>query len=426
MIKNMTVTERLPLQPWMTSPATRALLDALQAQGSEVRFVGGCVRDAVKGLPIKDVDLATPDRPETVISLLKSADLKAIPTGIDHGTVTAISGGHAYEITTLREDVETDGRRAVVAYTDDWVRDAARRDLTINALSCRPDGTLFDPFGGLSDLRLGQVRFVGNAQERISEDYLRLLRFFRFHAFYGQGELDPEGLAASERLAPNLTGLSGERVREELLRLLSAKKPLPVLEAMARSGVLKILLPEVRPDCLLLASLMEIEETSDPLVRLAALLDGGGEEAIAVSGRLRLSRQQSDRLYAFKTGGRELTDWPPDIGQATAAVRQSLYDLGAELTRDLLRLDWARRSADEKKTGKKPESQELSAILTVTDAWDGPVFPLRGRDALAMGAQAGPALGDALDRVEAWWRRADFSPDRDACLAQLQQELRTS
>lgn len=422
MIEDLKVTERLPLQPWMTAPATKAVLDALRADGAEVRFVGGCVRDALKALPIKDIDLATPDRPETVMSLLKSAGLKAVPTGLAHGTVTAVSDGQPYEVTTLREDVETDGRHAVVAYTDDWVQDAARRDLTINALSCRPDGTLFDPFGGLDDLRAGRVRFVGEAGERITEDYLRMLRFFRFHAFYGDGDLDPDGLAAAKELAPNLASLSGERVREELLRLLAADKPLPVLATMERVSVLKILLPQLRSDHSILASLMETEIETDPLLRLAALLDGSGEEAEQVSERLRLSRAQSDRLFALRTAGQKMTSWSPKIGQATREIRQSLYDLGPELTRDLLRLDWARRPTEE----RRADCRDLSASLAVTEDWDGPVFPLRGRDALTLGAEAGPALGDALDRVESWWREADFAPDRDACLAQLKQELRGS
>ncbi len=415
----MTATERLPLQPWMTTPATSALLDALQAEGAEVRFVGGCVRDAVKGLAIKDIDLATPDRPEAVMALLKAAGLKAIPTGIEHGTVTAVSAGESYEITTLREDLETDGRRAVVSYTDDWERDAARRDLTINALSCRPDGTLFDPFGGLTDLRCGRVRFVGHARERICEDYLRLLRFFRFHAFYGQGDLDLEGLTAAAELAPGLTGLSGERVREEFLRLLTAENPLLVLSAMADSGVLKRLLPEARSEQLSLAALIGIDATEDPLLRLSALLEGGGHEADRVAGRLRLSRAQSERLITLRTGGAEISDWAPQIGNSARALRQALYDLGAEMTRDLLRLDWARRCAE----GEKPGREDLDAALAVTDLWEAPVFPLRGRDALALGAESGPALGDALDRVEAWWRGEDFAPDRTACLAQLEKEL---
>jgi poly(A) polymerase len=418
-MNEMQEIDRLPLQPWMTSPATRAVLEALEAGGSEVRFVGGCVRDALKGFPIKDIDLATPDRPEQVMSLLQLARLKAIPTGIDHGTVTAVSRGEVYEITTLREDVETDGRRAKVAYTDDWVRDAARRDLTINALSCRPDGSLFDPFGGLEDLRCGRVRFVGDAQARVTEDYLRLLRFFRFHATYGVGEMDPEGLAAARLFAPNLAGLSGERVREELLRLLLADDPLPVLRSMLDVGVIQVLLPEVRSDLAVLAALMQVEERSDSLLRLAALLEGNGDAGAGIAERLRLSRAETRRFVVLCSGGRNLSRWSPDAGDDAKAIRQNLYDLGADPVRDLLRLNWARAED----AGSARDRARLDAALAVADAWEMPVFPLRGRDALALGAKAGEKLGEALKRVESWWREADFMPDRDACLEHLKQEL---
>lgn len=403
----------------MTSAATRAVLEALQSGGSEVRFVGGCVRDALKGFQIKDIDLATPDRPEAVMSLLKAAGLKAVPTGIEHGTVTAVSRGEVYEITTLRKDVETDGRHARVVYTDDWVLDAARRDLTMNALSCRPDGLLFDPFGGLEDLRNGRVRFVGEARERITEDYLRLLRFFRFHAYYGAQALDPEGLAAAALLAPNLTSLSGERVRDELLRLLAAKAPIPVLASMIETGVMKVLLPEARAGLEVLKSLIAVEVEPDSMLRLSAVLEDGGEPAAQVAARLRFSRAQADRLTMLCTGGRKQTGWPPKVTGERLALRQGLYDLGLEATRDLLHLDWAIANA-----GKADcDSSSLKKALTIIEDWEKPVFSLRGQDALDLGAEAGPLLGDALARVEVWWRQADFVPSRRACLDQLKTEL---
>jgi len=200
--------DRLAPQPWMTAPETRAVVAALTADGTEVRFVGGCVRDALLGRPVKDVDIATPDRPQRVMELLARAGIRAIPTGIEHGTVTAVVGRTPFEITTLRRDVETYGRRAKVAFTDDWTADAARRDFTINALSCTPDGRLYDPFGGLADLRAGRVRFVGDPEARIREDVLRLLRFFRFYAHYGAAPPDPAALAACRALAPLLPGLA--------------------------------------------------------------------------------------------------------------------------------------------------------------------------------------------------------------------------
>ena len=222
-------SERIAPQAWMTAPETRAVVAALSAAGAEVRFVGGCVRDALAGRRVKDVDLATTDRPERVIELLQAAGLKAVPTGLDHGTVTAIAGHRPFEITTLREDVETDGRRARVAFTDDWQADAARRDLTFNAMSCSPEGDLFDPFGGRADLAAGRGRFVGDPRARIQEDYLRLLRFFRFQAHYGRVPPEPATLAVLRDLAPQLASLSGERLRSELLRLLEAPDPLPVV-----------------------------------------------------------------------------------------------------------------------------------------------------------------------------------------------------
>ena len=266
-------------QPWMTAPETRAVIAALTAEGAEVRFVGGCVRDALAGHPVKDIDLATPDRPEKVLALLEAAGLKAVPTGLDHGTVTAISGHRPFEITTLRRDVQTDGRRAVVAFTDDWEADAARRDLTFNALSCSPDGRLFDFFGGYDDLLAGRVRFVGDPRARIREDYLRLLRFFRFQAHYGRLPPDPEILAVARELVPELAGLSGERIRAELLRLLEAPDPLPVLEIMIADRILESILPEIAGTAVLAGLLtLDLPEAADPVLRLGALLAPGAEE----------------------------------------------------------------------------------------------------------------------------------------------------
>jgi poly(A) polymerase len=226
--------DRLAQQAWMHTPAIRRVVAALEEDGEEARLVGGCVRDALAGRPIKDIDLATPLRPEAVIERLERAGIRVVPTGLSHGTVTAIVGPRkdAVEITTLRVDRETDGRRAIVDFTDDWTADAARRDFTINAISLSSDGRIHDPFGGAADLAQGRVRFVGEASQRIREDFLRLLRFFRFHAYYGRGAMDPEALAAARELAPGLARLSAERVREELLRLLAAPDPLACLEAM--------------------------------------------------------------------------------------------------------------------------------------------------------------------------------------------------
>ncbi|MFP5513038.1 MAG: CCA tRNA nucleotidyltransferase, partial [Alphaproteobacteria bacterium] len=272
----MTVAARLSPQPWMTAPESRAVFAALDAGGADARFVGGCVRDAWLGRPVKDIDVATHAPPERVMELLEAAGIRVIPTGIDHGTVTALCGGKPYEITTLRRDVETDGRHARVEFTDDWMEDAARRDLTMNALSCTPDGAMFDPFGGLADLAAGRVRFVGEARRRIEEDVLRLLRFFRFHAHYGRGDPDAEALAACRELAPRLPTLSGERVRGELFRLLTAPCAAAVWRLMMGQGIMVHLLPEAM-DADRLDRLIAVERdlgiTPDPTRRLAAVLD---------------------------------------------------------------------------------------------------------------------------------------------------------
>ncbi len=270
--------ERLAPQPWMEAPATRAVIAALTARGAQVRFVGGCVRDALLGRPVTDVDIATPDEPGRVIELLETAGLKAVPTGVDHGTVTAVAFGRPFEITTLRHDVETYGRRARVAFTDDWTADAARRDFTFNAMSCSPEGRIHDPFGGIADLRARRVRFVGRAEDRIREDVLRLLRFFRFYAHYGAPPPDPEALSAARSLAPLLPTLSGERIAAETLKLLAAPDPAPVMGLMREQGVLAHVLPEAqRIDRL--ARLTAIETALglplEPVRRLAAVLEGG-------------------------------------------------------------------------------------------------------------------------------------------------------
>ena len=324
----MKAAAKLDPQPWMTASATQRVVMALTAGGAGIRFVGGCVRDAVIGRPVNDIDIATSDPPERVIELLQQAGVRAIPTGVSHGTVTAIEEGRPFEITTLRHDVETYGRRAKVAFTDDWVADAARRDFTFNALSCAPDGDLFDPFDGVADLRAGLVRFVGDPRARIREDVLRLLRFFRFYAHFGRPPPHPESLAACTELAPLLPTLSGERVRAELLRLLEAPEPAPVLQLMTHVGVLPFLVPEAkRLDRL--AAIPELETRyalPDPVRRLAAVLDTDTAGVRALAERLKLSNAERDRLVALT--GR------PDLGSDKQGMRRALYRIGAGRYRD--------------------------------------------------------------------------------------------
>jgi poly(A) polymerase len=394
----------------MMDPATLAVLAALTADGTPARFVGGCVRDAVAGLPVKDVDVATPLPPDEVARRIAAAGLRAVPTGIEHGTVTAVSGGRPFEITTLRRDVATDGRRAVVAFTDDWDEDASRRDLTFNALSLEPDGRLHDPFGGLDDLAAGRVRFIGDPRQRIREDVLRLLRFFRFLARYGRQPPADDQLAACRELAPLLPRLSGERVRAELLRLLSAEDPLPAWRPMIAEGILDHVLPEaVDPARLerMAAHDRALGLAPDGLLRLAAAIGGDGR---AAAERLRLSNAERDRLLRALT-----PPWPvvPDMGERER--RRALYRLGADGYRDLAMLAAAGDPA--------ADGGVLRDDLAAAAAWDPPAFPLKGSDALERGVPAGPRVGELLAAVEAWWEEADFRPGRDACLAELERRI---
>jgi poly(A) polymerase len=417
--------DRLAPQPWMTAPETRAVVAALTADGTEVRFVGGCVRDALLGRPVKDVDIATPDRPQRVMELLARAGIRAIPTGIEHGTVTAVVGRTPFEITTLRRDVETYGRRAKVAFTDDWTADAARRDFTINALSCTPDGRLYDPFGGLADLRAGRVRFVGDPEARIREDVLRLLRFFRFYAHYGAAPPDPAALAACRALAPLLPGLSGERVRDEILKLLLAPEPASVVELMRDQGVLRQILPEATNPARLRA-LVTLEGVTparlvvgaDALRRLAALLEDSAEAAAAVAARLRLSNAERDRLVGMIEAAPAVS---PDLDPQ--ARRRLLYRLGADRVRDAALLAWAGAvAAGERADRPGATRQEVEAwigLLETAATWVRPVFPLKGQDVLKLGLEPGPEVGRLLAETEAWWIERDFAPDRAACLARL-------
>ncbi|WP_042442794.1 CCA tRNA nucleotidyltransferase [Azospirillum sp. B510] len=404
----MTVAARLSPQPWMTAPESRALFDALASGGADARFVGGCVRDAWLGRPVKDIDIATHAPPERVMELLEAEGIRVIPTGLAHGTVTALCGGKPYEITTLRRDVESFGRHARVEFTDDWIEDAARRDLTMNAMSCTPDGDLFDPFGGLADLAAGRVRFVGEARRRIAEDVLRLLRFFRFHAHYGRGDPDAEALAACRDLAPRLPTLSGERVRGELLRLLTAPCAAAVWRLMMGQGIMVHLLPEAM-DTDRLERLITVErdlgETPDPIRRLATTLDGDRPGAQKAAEALRLSNHERDRLLA-------LVEPPVALApcEERKSLRQALYRVGdAGLYGDLLLIAAARHDGP-------LELMALRGALAVAGDLPGLRLPIAGRDLLELDLPRGPAVGAALKRVEAWWIAEDFRPTRDACL----------
>ena len=397
----MSESLRLAAQPWMTAPATRTVLKALAAHGIEARFVGGCVRDAVLGRPVRDIDLATPSPPEVVLEAIEASRLKAVPTGLKHGTVTAISGKRPFEITTLRRDVETDGRRARVAFTDDWREDARRRDFTMNALFATPEGEVTDYFGGVADARAGRVRFVGDPATRIAEDYLRLLRFFRFEAHYGHGEHDVAGLAAAIAAAPKLIRISAERVRDELLRLLEAPDPVPTLRLMHRHGVLSgHLRADWTLDCL--ARLIRIEDGKpDPILRLAAMLHETADQARHMAEDLRLSNAQKDRLIFLAEPPLEITPQSP-----AEDVDVACYRYGRDHVIDLLYLSAARSG----------EAESLAKTLKTVAAWEERHFPVAARDLLPLGATRGPELGQLMRDLELWWIGEGFAPDRKALL----------
>ena len=394
-------------QPWMRAGETVRVVAALEAGGEPVRFVGGCVRDAILGKPVKDIDVATPLPPERVIELLEAAGLKAVPTGFEHGTITAVADGKPFEVTTLRHDVETFGRHARVAFTDDWAADARRRDFTINAVFCDLDGTLYDPVRGLADLKVGRVVFVGDAAQRINEDVLRILRFFRFHAHYGKDEIDADGLAACRAQADKLPGLSAERVSAELLKLLAAKAPATTLRQMAEVGVLAEILPEASEFDRLerLCTLENENDLVDPVRRLAALVDLDEAGAAAMARRLRLPNADVRRLAAAFAAE---ADFSPPSNDAD--VRRAIYAGGTDLIVDLILLRWATEEAD-----------GWADHLALAQSWPPPELPVKGRDALEIGVEAGPRVGELVAAVEKWWIKGDFQADRTACLEKLRQ-----
>jgi poly(A) polymerase len=407
------VTQTLKAQPWMTAPATAAVIAALEAAGGAgcARFVGGCVRDALLRRPVSDIDIATTLTPDAVIAALGAAKLKAVPTGVDHGTVTAISQGQPFEVTTLRRDVETDGRRAVVAFTTDWGEDAARRDFRLNALYAEADGTLHDPTdGGLDDLTAGRIVFVGDAHTRIREDALRILRFFRFLAWFGQGEPDAVAVAACRELAGLTAKLSAERVSKELLKLLAAEDPRAAVRLMAQTGVLSVVLPEAQT-LGRFEQLVTIETemlfSEDPLLRLAAMLPDDPKVAAGAAERLRLANAQKGRLVAA------LNPEPPIVSWISPRrTRQLVYQLGVQSFCDRVTLNWA--------ASERPAATpQWRALLPTAQSWPRPTLPLSGEEVVAAGVPRGPLVGEVLREVEAWWIDNDFIDDKLSIVERL-------
>lgn len=401
-------TARVLDAPWLTSGPTSRVLKLLNGGGEEARVVGGAVRNALLGIPVSDVDIATTALPEEVVKRAKAAGIKSVPTGIEHGTVTLVVDGQPFEITTLREDTETFGRKAKVSFGRDWVGDAHRRDFTINALSAGLDAVVHDYVGGLEDLAARRVRFIGEPDQRIEEDYLRILRFFRFHAAFGTGEVDRDGYLACIRARAGLANLSAERMRMEMLKLLVAEGGAQAITAMADGGLLQMIIGGVSYGGTL-AAMVAAEKalglTADPMRRLAALAVALPEDARRLTTRLRLSNNEAKALDSM--GHR----WWRLAGMDEARARRRLYRLGEERYRDRLLLAWAR-------AGVGVDPAPWIELARLPQRFTPPKFPLRASDFIARGVAEGPALGHVLTLAEDAWLAADF-PLEPAVLASL-------
>jgi len=401
---------------WLNDPDVNAVMAALLAgDGVAARYVGGCVRDRVRNVPLTgeqvDVDIATTALPEQVIALLQAAKIKAVPTGIAHGTITAVSNHRPVEITTLRHDVTTDGRHAQVAYTDDWLADASRRDFTMNAIYADADGTLFDPLGGIDDAVAGRVRFVGDADARIKEDYLRVLRFFRFYAWCGNGDIDGTGLQACARNIDGLAKLSAERVSKELLKLLSANAPVAAIRQMAASGVLGAVLPEASAIDRL-AAMAELDAMHmfppDAILRLGALLTDDAAAAIKLAERLRLSNEQRHRMAAMLGANERVFSY-----MSVLEMRRTAYRLTPKVMHDVARLRWAQ---DPKRIHN---SVQWRALLPMIETWPVPKMPLSGHQVQLAGVPDGPLIGQVMREVEEWWIDSGFVMDEMSIIERL-------
>lgn len=376
----------------------------------EARLVGGAVRDLLLGTPVSDFDLGTPEPPEEVCERLKSAGIRVVPTGLSHGTVTAVINGSGYEITTLRRDEETDGRHARVVWTQDWAEDAARRDFTINALSCDSSGQVHDYFTGLTDLRAARVRFVGDAAERIREDALRILRFFRFQGRFGGGRPDAGTLAALSEGAALIVNLSVERVWSELKRILTGPSLTEILRLMQETGALRQCLPELRNEDAGIGFLFRMTEAGAPAeacLRLAALLKGAGCEEADVKQcgrRLKLSRQEMQVLCGVSGSPVPL----PEIVEDADAVRRFLAYTPAEILRGRT---WLAEAG-----GSVSPAGDWTVLRQVLSATRVPVFPLAGKDLIAAGFTPGPAMGQMMKRARDWWWQGGCTAEREECL----------
>lgn len=385
----MTKAPSLARARWLRASSLQRLFRVIAEAGGEARVAGGAVRNAFLKIPVNDIDVATTLSPKRVEEVCMADGMSVHPTGIDHGTVTVVVENHAYEVTTLRHDVETDGRRAKVKFTDDWQSDAMRRDFTMNALYCDAYGKITDFTDGYRDILRKRIIFVGSPSQRIAEDYLRILRFFRFHARFGKGAPDKAGLQACIRHRKGIDGLSAERIRQEMLKLLAAPGAVATLKEMAKNGILSHILPyaeEWRAVSRLPA---------DPILRLTAL----ASEPLAMKSRWRLSNDEAARIEAA------VSHTPPSPALRPREQRIVLYQHGADCWRDTVRLAWAR--------SKDPmDDPAWKKLLRLPDRWPLPALPVSGRDLVEAGMSPGPEVGAKLRKLEDWWMASDFKADK--------------
>lgn len=407
---------------WLKAKPLQALFNALNRDGGEARVVGGAVRNTLLGTKVSDVDLATTHLPQETVRLAKEAGFKPVPTGIEHGTITVVVQGHPFEVTTLRQDVETDGRHAKVAFGTDWKADAERRDFTINALYATADGTIIDDVGGLADIESRTLRFIGDAEQRIREDYLRILRFFRFFAWYGSGRPEADGLRASARLKDGLAQLSAERVWAELKKLLSAPDPSRALLWMRQGGVLNLILPESEKwgiDAIhgLMRTEADLGWQADPLLRLASIVPPDSVRMEEMGKRLKMSNAERARLEAWARADAV----KPELSEQ--ALKKAIYRGSKQAVVDRIRLAYAAARADAAGSDDAMiRAGGFARLLDAAERYDAPVFPVTGSDLLALGIEKGPGLGEALRSLETFWIDSGFSLDRAALLDKLDRD----
>lgn len=404
---------------WLRSKPLQALFAALNRDGGEVRVVGGAVRNALLGTKVSDVDLATTHLPEETVRLAKEAGFKPVPTGIEHGTITVVVQGQPFEVTTLRKDIETNGRHAKVAFGTDWKTDAERRDFTINALYATADGDVIDYVGGLADIETKTLRFIGDAEERIREDYLRILRFFRFFAWYGSGRPETDGLRASARLKDGLNQLSAERVWSELKKLLSAPDPSRAMLWMRQSGVLNIILPESEKwgiDAIhgLVRAETDLDWQVDALLRLESIVPPDAARMTELGKRLKMANAERARLEAWARADAIKSE------TSEQALKKLIYRGSSQAVADRIRLAYASARQEAAASDEAMiRAGGYSRLLDAVEKYEPLVFPVTGGDLLSLGIEKGPGLGEALRDLETLWIDSGFSLDRDALLDKL-------